>query len=180
MKYLPFILFAILCVGVLTIGSKDNKSNYDYLRVHIRADSNAECDQAVKYLIKDGDSSNITSGATNAGFHINLNGENNFLAPIEDSSLNPFSGWVLINGNEQIILSSGQTLYLSSILTEEFLLEYVKDGKITIMPLYVKTFYYVEVEITNPNMGEVEIELPNAVLSNTILTASSKRACVRV
>ena len=55
MKYLPIFLFVILSVGVLCCGfnGQDNGIKYDYLRVHIRANSNSEIDQAVKYLIKD-------------------------------------------------------------------------------------------------------------------------------
>lgn len=55
MKYLPFFLFLILCAGVLFCGfySDKNAVEYDYLRIHIRANSNSEKDQSVKYLIKD-------------------------------------------------------------------------------------------------------------------------------
>ena len=53
MKYLPFILFAILCGVVFFINTNDKSVEYDYLRVHIRADSNNECDQVVKYLVKE-------------------------------------------------------------------------------------------------------------------------------
>lgn len=53
MKYLPVFLFLLLCLGLFIFNSNDNKSEYDYLRVHIRANSNLEVDQEVKYLVKD-------------------------------------------------------------------------------------------------------------------------------
>ena len=48
---LIFVLFLSLIIGALMIPEKD--INYDYLRLHIRANSNSEIDQAVKYEIKD-------------------------------------------------------------------------------------------------------------------------------
>ena len=55
MKYLPIFLFLILCAGVLCFGFDNNKNynKHEYLRVHIRANSNSEVDQTIKYLIKD-------------------------------------------------------------------------------------------------------------------------------
>ncbi|MBQ7880494.1 MAG: stage II sporulation protein R [Clostridia bacterium] len=53
MKYLPIFLFLLLCCGVFVFNAQTNQSEYDYLRVHIRANSNSEVDQAVKYLVKD-------------------------------------------------------------------------------------------------------------------------------
>ena len=55
MKYLPIFLFLVVCVGVFCFGFKDdgNSNKYDYFRIHIRANSNSEIDQTVKYLIKD-------------------------------------------------------------------------------------------------------------------------------
>lgn len=55
MKYLPIFLFAILCAGVIffNMGGGEKQSNYDYLRIHIRANSNEEIDQIVKYIVKD-------------------------------------------------------------------------------------------------------------------------------
>ena len=53
MKYLPIILFLFLCIGVFIINSNSNAPEYDYLRIHIRANSNDEVDQIVKYIIKD-------------------------------------------------------------------------------------------------------------------------------
>lgn len=46
-----FCLILILFVGALSIPSKE--INYDYLRLHIRANSNSEIDQSIKYEIKD-------------------------------------------------------------------------------------------------------------------------------
>ena len=54
MKYLSIFLFAVLCVGVLMFGVQNGNSNHEYLRVHIRANSNEVVDQEIKYIIKDG------------------------------------------------------------------------------------------------------------------------------
>lgn len=53
MKYLPIFLFLLLCIGVFVYNADLSTPKYDYLRVHIRANSNAEIDQSVKYLVKD-------------------------------------------------------------------------------------------------------------------------------
>ena len=53
MKYLPIFLFLLLCGGVFIFNSNSKQSEYDYLRVHIRANSNSEIDQNIKYIIKD-------------------------------------------------------------------------------------------------------------------------------
>ena len=53
MKYLPIFLFLLLCVGVVVFNTNNNQPKYDYLRVHIRANSNEEIDQNIKYIIKD-------------------------------------------------------------------------------------------------------------------------------
>lgn len=55
MKYLPITLFLLLCCGIFVINTKDNQysSNYDYFRIHIRANSNYEIDQNIKYIVKD-------------------------------------------------------------------------------------------------------------------------------
>ena len=49
------ILVVLLSILGLCLPYKTNqvKSNADYLRIHIRANSNSEIDQEVKYLIKD-------------------------------------------------------------------------------------------------------------------------------
>ncbi len=46
-----FILLIAICVGAVLL--PDKKENYDYLRLHIRANSNLECDQQLKYRIKE-------------------------------------------------------------------------------------------------------------------------------
>ena len=47
------LLFAAV-VGICFLGmQKENSANADYLRVHIRANSNADVDQAVKYRVRD-------------------------------------------------------------------------------------------------------------------------------
>ena len=48
---LIIVLFLIIVVGVCLIPSKE--ISYDYLRLHIRANSNNNIDQNVKYEIKD-------------------------------------------------------------------------------------------------------------------------------
>ncbi len=56
MRYLPISLFLLLCGFVLiwNVNASDtvDKSN-EYFRVHIRANSNNEIDQNIKYVIKD-------------------------------------------------------------------------------------------------------------------------------
>lgn len=49
--FIVFGLILIIVVGALLIPKKE--INYDYLRLHIRANSNSEIDQKVKYEIKD-------------------------------------------------------------------------------------------------------------------------------
>lgn len=54
MKYLPIILFLLLCGGIFVLNTNEKEqTNYDYLRVHIRANSNSEIDQNIKYIVKD-------------------------------------------------------------------------------------------------------------------------------
>ena len=53
MKYLPIFLLILVCVGALVFNTNNSQPKYDYLRVHIRANSNEEIDQAVKYIVKD-------------------------------------------------------------------------------------------------------------------------------
>lgn len=53
MKYLPIILFILLCGGVFVLRDDKAQNESQYLRVHIRANSNYEIDQNVKYIIKD-------------------------------------------------------------------------------------------------------------------------------
>ena len=48
---LLFVLFLTLIVGALMLPEKTIE--YDYLRLHIRANSNSDIDQSVKYEIKD-------------------------------------------------------------------------------------------------------------------------------
>ena len=45
-------LILIVCIGALAIPAKET-AEYDYLRLHIRANSNLEIDQNIKYKIKD-------------------------------------------------------------------------------------------------------------------------------
>ena len=48
------LLISLVVFGlVLNFNQKDTIQNSDYLRVHIRANSNSEADQNIKYLIKD-------------------------------------------------------------------------------------------------------------------------------
>lgn len=53
MKYLPITLFLILSCCVVIFNMKTSEPEYDYFRIHIRANSNEVIDQNVKYLVKD-------------------------------------------------------------------------------------------------------------------------------
>lgn len=56
MKYLPISLLLLLCGFIFMININSNKqinTNEEYFRIHIRANSNSELDQNVKYIIKD-------------------------------------------------------------------------------------------------------------------------------
>lgn len=53
MKRIIVILVLIVAVIVGASLMPEKEIKYDYLRLHIRANSNAEVDQAVKYIIKD-------------------------------------------------------------------------------------------------------------------------------
>ena len=57
MKKLTIILILFICicvfVGCFLGGNTSNGSKADYLRIHIRANSNDEIDQDVKYKVKD-------------------------------------------------------------------------------------------------------------------------------
>lgn len=53
MKYLPVVLFLILSCCVIAFNMQARKPEYDYFRIHIRANSNEAVDQNIKYLIKD-------------------------------------------------------------------------------------------------------------------------------
>ena len=59
MKYLSVILltllfcvFSIGCISFTSTSASSSVTNADYLRLHIRANSNSEADQNVKYLVK--------------------------------------------------------------------------------------------------------------------------------
>ena len=51
-KYIIIIICVIIAVVMLASGFK-TETKYEYLRVHIRANSNTEIDQGIKYQIKD-------------------------------------------------------------------------------------------------------------------------------
>lgn len=53
MKKFGIIIGLLLFAVVLIFGTTYKQVNTDYLRIHIRANSNAEVDQLVKYKIKD-------------------------------------------------------------------------------------------------------------------------------
>ena len=42
----------VVVLAIVLIPQTQNKTNSDFLRIHIRADSNAEADQNVKYVVK--------------------------------------------------------------------------------------------------------------------------------
>lgn len=49
--FLILIIISLMAMGIFT--PKSGISTDEYLRIHIRANSNAQCDQAVKYEIRD-------------------------------------------------------------------------------------------------------------------------------
>lgn len=53
MKKLLIFGVVVLMVVIVIFGSSYKQTNSEYLRIHIRANSNAEIDQRVKYEIKD-------------------------------------------------------------------------------------------------------------------------------
>ncbi len=53
-KVAVIVLLLFVAVGVALLGlGTEGEKNADYLRVHIRANSNGEADQAVKYRVRD-------------------------------------------------------------------------------------------------------------------------------
>ena len=48
---------SLICLTIIfltiVLGADEPKAKDEYLRLHVRADSNSACDQAVKYLVKD-------------------------------------------------------------------------------------------------------------------------------
>lgn len=53
MKKLGVVISIIAILLIVIVGTTYKQVNKDYLRIHIRANSNAEVDQLVKYKIKD-------------------------------------------------------------------------------------------------------------------------------
>lgn len=53
MKKVICVLIGLVCVATLLLCGVKKESNTQYLRIHIRANSNLEIDQNVKYKIKD-------------------------------------------------------------------------------------------------------------------------------
>ena len=49
------IAIILIAATVIALGAQDNNvtGNSDYLRIHVRANSNSQTDQSVKYLVKD-------------------------------------------------------------------------------------------------------------------------------
>lgn len=52
-KFIAIILVLASIIAVIVVGLSDKKSNSDYLRIHIKANSNSEVDRDIKYLVKD-------------------------------------------------------------------------------------------------------------------------------
>ncbi len=50
--FLAFLIIALSAIG-LAVQNSESEPETEYLRIHIRADSNLEKDQSVKYLVKD-------------------------------------------------------------------------------------------------------------------------------
>lgn len=65
MKKIVFALVALIAV-VAVIASVPQQTNTEFLRIHIRADSNAEQDQNVKYKVKEAVVEYLTPFLTNA------------------------------------------------------------------------------------------------------------------
>lgn len=53
MKKIIIVALVLILGGLMTFGILNNKETSEYLRIHIRANSNSEIDQNVKYLVKD-------------------------------------------------------------------------------------------------------------------------------
>ena len=53
MKKVLIILGVVIAVAIGALFIPQKETEYDYLRLHIRANSNTEVDQQVKYEIKD-------------------------------------------------------------------------------------------------------------------------------
>ncbi len=49
-----FLSFIIILASVVAFGGNETQTTDGYLRIHIRANSNLETDQSVKYLVRDG------------------------------------------------------------------------------------------------------------------------------
>ena len=50
---LAFVLAAIFATVVIACGAQSAEAETDYLRIHVRANSNEQIDQSVKYIVKD-------------------------------------------------------------------------------------------------------------------------------
>ena len=50
---ISFFIVAIIILSSIGLNLPQSEVRTEYLRIHIRADSNSDCDQAVKYKVKD-------------------------------------------------------------------------------------------------------------------------------
>ena len=50
---ISFLIFAIIVVSIAGLSLSGGQTHTEYLRIHIRANSNAQVDQTVKYQVKD-------------------------------------------------------------------------------------------------------------------------------
>ena len=50
---ISFLIISIIVLSGIGLWSYNTKTHKEYLRIHIRANSNLDCDQQVKYLVKD-------------------------------------------------------------------------------------------------------------------------------
>ncbi len=50
---ISFLIIGIIVLSGIGLWSYQPKTHNEYLRIHIRANSNLDCDQQVKYLVKD-------------------------------------------------------------------------------------------------------------------------------
>ena len=50
---ISFLIFAIIVLSIAGLCLSNEQTHTEYLRIHIRANSNAQIDQTVKYQVKD-------------------------------------------------------------------------------------------------------------------------------
>lgn len=89
------ILFLMLLIVFGAVAMPEKKENNDYLRLHIRANSNAEVDQNVKYKIKDKVVEMLTP------FLCNVSSKENAINVVNEKKVE------IINGCENLLKRNG-------------------------------------------------------------------------